>query len=57
MRYLRLYADAAGESHFEDVTVDMRQVEYVPWEATDRPIYPAIRDRRTIWPSPCGLAG
>ena len=30
MRYLRLYADAAGESHFEDVTVEMRQVEYVP---------------------------
>jgi hypothetical protein len=30
MRYLRLYADHAGESHFEDVTVDLRPVEYVP---------------------------
>ena len=30
MRYVRLYADAAGESHFDEVTVDMRQVEYIP---------------------------
>ena len=30
MKYLRLYADKEGESHFEDVSVDMSSVELAP---------------------------
>ena len=28
--YCRLYADSSGESHFEDVTVELREVEFAP---------------------------
>jgi hypothetical protein len=30
MRYVRSYADADGESHFEEVAVDLRPVEFAP---------------------------
>ncbi len=30
MQYTRLYADAAGESHFEDVEVEFEEVDYAP---------------------------
>ena len=30
MEYTRLYADDAGESHFEDVTVKFREMDYAP---------------------------
>lgn len=30
MHYTRLYADDTGETHFEDVTVDFRDVDYAP---------------------------
>lgn len=30
MHYLRLYSDPTGESHFEDVVVELHPVEYVP---------------------------
>jgi hypothetical protein len=30
VQYLRLYAGPDGESHFEDVTVEMHPVEFIP---------------------------
>ena len=30
MQYTRLYADDAGESHFEDVTVEFQEMDYAP---------------------------
>ncbi len=30
MRYVRVYADEAGESHFEDVEVALTSVDYAP---------------------------
>jgi quercetin dioxygenase-like cupin family protein len=30
MNYIRIYCDAAGESHFEDVSVDVAPVEFAP---------------------------
>ena len=30
MNYIRIYADPAGESHFEDVEVELAQVNFVP---------------------------
>ena len=30
MRYVRLYADDEGESHFEDVAVEFQEVDYAP---------------------------
>lgn len=30
MKYTRIYADPAGESHFEDVEVELAQVNYAP---------------------------
>ena len=30
MRYVRVYADAAGASHFEDVTLPMQAVDFAP---------------------------
>ena len=30
MKYVRVYADAAGESHFEDVEVELAPVGYAP---------------------------
>ncbi len=30
MQYTRLYADDAGESHFEDVEVEFQEVDYAP---------------------------
>ncbi len=30
MKYVRVYADAAGESHFEDVAVELAPVDYAP---------------------------
>ena len=30
MKYVRVYADAAGESHFEDVDVELTPVDYAP---------------------------
>ena len=30
MQYTRVYADDAGESHFEDVTVEFQDVNYAP---------------------------
>ena len=30
MRYVRLYADAAGESHFEDVEVPLAAADFAP---------------------------
>ncbi len=30
MKYVRVYADAAGESHFEDVAVELTPVNYAP---------------------------
>ncbi len=30
MQYTRLYADDAGESHFEDVLVEFQEVDYAP---------------------------
>lgn len=30
MQYTRLYADEAGESHFEDVEVEFQEVDYAP---------------------------
>lgn len=28
--YCRLYVDSSGESHFEDVTVELREVDFAP---------------------------
>ena len=30
MQYVRVYTDAAGESHFEDVTIPMHTVDFAP---------------------------
>lgn len=30
MKYTRIYADPAGKSHFEDVEVELRQVNFAP---------------------------
>lgn len=30
MKYIRIYADPSGESHFEDVEVELTQVNYAP---------------------------
>ena len=30
MKYIRIYADPAGESHFEDVEVELSQMNFVP---------------------------
>jgi hypothetical protein len=30
MKYIRIYADPAGESHFEDVEVQLAQVDFAP---------------------------
>ena len=30
MQYVRIYADADGESHFEDVTLPMQAVDFAP---------------------------
>ena len=30
MQYVRLYADAAGESHFEDVEIDLAATNFAP---------------------------
>jgi len=30
MKYIRIYADPAGESHFEDVEVELAQVNFAP---------------------------
>ncbi|CAA9363367.1 MAG: hypothetical protein AVDCRST_MAG93-7789, partial [uncultured Chloroflexia bacterium] len=30
MKYVRLYADEAGESHFEDVEVELTPIDYAP---------------------------
>ncbi len=30
MKYIRIYADPSGESHFEDVEVEFAQVNYAP---------------------------
>ena len=30
MKYIRIYADPAGESHFEDVEVEFAQVNFAP---------------------------
>jgi len=30
MKYIRIYADLAGESHFEDVEVELAQVDFAP---------------------------
>jgi hypothetical protein len=30
MKYVRLYTDSAGESHFEDIEVELTPVDYAP---------------------------
>ncbi len=30
MKYTRVYADSAGESHFEDITVEMKEMDFAP---------------------------
>lgn len=30
MKYTRIYADAAGESHFEDVEIELTQLDFIP---------------------------
>ena len=30
MKYIHMYEDEAGESHFEDVNVELKQVDYAP---------------------------
>jgi quercetin dioxygenase-like cupin family protein len=30
MKYVRIYADPAGESHFEDVEVELSELDFVP---------------------------
>jgi hypothetical protein len=30
MKYVRIYADLTGESHFKDVEVELAQVDFAP---------------------------
>ncbi len=30
LKYVRLYADSTGESHFEDLTIDLNEIEFAP---------------------------
>ena len=45
MQYVRVYADAAGESHFEDVAVPLASVDFAPPAPPVRlsPFSPAAR--------------
>lgn len=57
MKHLRIYADASGESHFEEMDVPMRSVNFVPGaEAVDlSAIQPAAGYGFIVGPS--GWAG
>ena len=41
--FTRLYADADGESHFEDLTTDLKLVDFAPGEP---PLFPPTPLRR-----------
>ena len=57
MRYVRLYADAQGESHFEDVEVDLVPTDFVPPAPPLNigPFTPALRF--TLLCAPTGWSG
>lgn len=57
MKYTRIYGDAAGESHFEDVPVDVVPVDFAPPAAPLNLAAPIDSERMILCSIPAGWVG
>lgn len=57
MQYTRLYADADGESHFEDVSVELSSVDFAPPAPPLDVSSPTPADQYVFFRAPAGWDG
>ena len=57
MKYIRIYCDDAGDSHFEDVSVEVSPVDYAPPAQPLNLAAPIDSERMILFSVPAGWVG